>query len=307
MKNNLKQYQAIKTNLLKEWSEKDFERINKHILYMLKANLSHNTIIEHGHEEKTIDYTSENRLGDVFGLPYTSSGDFAGVWNTNTQTVAKYGKPLYFRGVAVAEDFKTVILFEDKQQQYYYFYDYDFITYQEQERRRQKAREWGELVKNSNIIKNKCIEILKPYEGKPYGEKTAQKIGEELRGVAVGLGLSSAWLDSSKYGQGLKVYGKNNKEKRFYFNFLNDENKITTPTDHKGEAVADVEEFDTVAEFEKAGEFVDKMKKKAGELLKLIEEFKTHATRANYYPKETQNTYSVDLENISRGRISWEG
>ena len=307
MKNNLKQYKTIKTNLLKEWSEKDFERINKHILYMLKTNFTHNITIEHGHDENTIDYTSEHRLGEVFGLPYTSGGDFAGVWNTNTQTVTKYGVRLYFRGVAVAEDLKTVLLFEDKQQQYYYFYDYDFITYQEQERRTQKAKEWGELVKNANIIKNKCIEILKPYEGKPYGEKTAQKLGEELRGVAVGLGLSSAWLDSSKYGQGLKVYGKNNKEKRFYFNFLNDENKITTPTDHKGEAVADVEEFNTVAEFEKAGEFVDKMKKKAGELLKLIEEFKTHASRANYYPKETQSTYSVDLENLSRGRISWEG
>lgn len=307
MKDNLKQYKTIKTNLLKEWSGQDFERINKNIFYMLKMNFNHNIIIEHGHEEKTTDYTSAHRFGEVFGLPYTSSGDFAAVWNTNTQTVARYGARLYFRGVAVSEDFKTVILFEDKKQQYYYFYDYDFITYQEQERRRQKAKEWGELVKNANIIKNKCIEILKPYEGKPYGEKTAQKIGEELRGVAVGLGCSSVWLDSSKYGQGLKVYGKNNKEQRFYFNFLNNENKITIPTDHKGEAVADVEEFDTVAEFEKAGEFVDKMKKKAGELLKLIEGFKEHARRANYYPKEIQNTYAADLESLARGRITWEG
>lgn len=307
MKDNLKQYKTIKTNLLKEWSGQDFERINKNIFYMLKMNFNHNIIIEHGHEEKTTDYTSAHRFGEVFGLPYTSSGDFAAVWNTNTQTVARYGARLYFRGVAVSEDFKTVILFEDKKQQYYYFYDYEFLAYQEQERRRQKAKEWGELVKNANIIKNKCIEILKPYEGKPYGEKTAQKIGEELRGVAVGLGCSSAWLDSSKCGQGLKVYGKNNKEQRFYFNFLNNENKITTPTDHKGEAVADVEEFDTVAEFEKAGEFVDKMKKKAGELLKLIEGFKEHARRANYYPKEIQNTYAADLESLARGRITWEG
>lgn len=42
--------------------------------------------------------------GAVFGLPYTSGGEYAAVWNVNTQaraTIAKTGEPAYFNGVAI--------------------------------------------------------------------------------------------------------------------------------------------------------------------------------------------------------------
>ena len=41
--------------------------------------------------------------GAVFGLPYTSSGDFAGIWNTNASAKAttKTGESAYFKGVAI--------------------------------------------------------------------------------------------------------------------------------------------------------------------------------------------------------------
>ena len=39
----------------------------------------------------------------------------------------------------------------------------------------------------------------------------------------------------------------------------------------------------------------------------MVEEFKKHASRASFYPKQTQDTYKIDLENLSRGRIDWEG
>lgn len=303
----LKQYQEIKSQLLKEWSEERFERITKHINYMLFANLRDFATIEHGHNEESLYYSYKEKMPDIFGLPYTSSGDFAAVWNTNTQTVTKYGERLYFRGVAVSVNNETVLIFHDVKENYYYFYEYDFIHYQEQESRRDKAKKWGEFIKASNTLKNKCIEILKPYAGKPYGEKTAQKIGDQLREIAGGLGLRSAWLDSSQYGQGLKIYGNNNQEKKFYFNFLDESNKITEPAEHNGQPPKDAEECDTLAEFDKAGGLVEKMKKKAGELLAIVEQFKKHASRANFYPKQTKDTYKIDLENLSIGRIDWEG
>lgn len=42
-------------------------------------------------------------VSDVFGLPYTSSGDFAAIWNTNASAKAttKTGEPAYFKGVAI--------------------------------------------------------------------------------------------------------------------------------------------------------------------------------------------------------------
>lgn len=41
--------------------------------------------------------------GAVFGLPYTSSGDYAGIWNTNASAKAttKTGEKAYFKGVAI--------------------------------------------------------------------------------------------------------------------------------------------------------------------------------------------------------------
>ena len=45
-------------------------------------------------------------VSDVFGLPYTSSGDFAAIWNTNAEArLKRTGKSasdgLFFRGVAI--------------------------------------------------------------------------------------------------------------------------------------------------------------------------------------------------------------
>lgn len=41
----------------------------------------------------------ERRAGDTFGLPYTSSGAYAAIWNTNTEARTKSG--LRFEGVAI--------------------------------------------------------------------------------------------------------------------------------------------------------------------------------------------------------------
>lgn len=46
---------------------------------------------------------NRGNAGAVFGLPYTSSGDFAGIWNTNASAKAttKTGDSAYFKGVAI--------------------------------------------------------------------------------------------------------------------------------------------------------------------------------------------------------------
>lgn len=303
--NKLKDYKIIKSPLLKEWDEQSFERIQKHIKSMLKTNFNHRIIIEHGFEEKTIDYINENYLEDVFGLPYTSSGDFAAIWNTNTQTVTKFGERLLFRGVAISESHQVVILFENKKEEFFYFYDYEFWQYQEDERIKTKAKEWGDFVKNANIIKNQALKVLKNYYSKPYGEKTADKIRQELKDFANNFNCQ-AWIDSSKYGQGLEI-SKNGMRQKFYFDFLNDENKIKEPTTHNGGEVKDIEEVDSLKEFIEAEKMIEKMQKTAKELLEQVEKFKNHSYKANFYPKETQSTYSINLESIAKGHITWEG
>lgn len=306
----LKDFETIKSPLLKEWgdNEKEFESITKHLYYILKTNINHNLVYEAGESVAPYDseyFLSAEKLENVFGLPYTSSGDFAAIWNTNTQARAKYGAPLYFRGVAYTENREGVLIFDQDQkntvEKTFYFYEYEFLQYQEQEKKKQAAKDWNEFLKASNKIKNKALEILKQYEGKPYGEKTRDKIHDELRSFAQTLG-ASAWLSGGEYCQGLEIK-KNTLEKKFYFTFIDDEHKIQQPTTHNGESVKDLETFDAVKEFEKAHTIAEKMKSKAQELLKLITEYNTHADRINQRPKATESTYSADLERISRGDL----
>ncbi len=306
----LKDFETMKSPLFKDWgNEKEFESITKHTYYVLKQNINHNLIYESGESLPSYDseyFLNAEKLEKLFGLPYTSSGDFAAIWNTNTQARAKYGEPLYFVGVAYAENRQAVLIFDQPQknaiEKTFYFYEYEFAQYQEQESKKQAAKDWGDFIKASNKIKNKALDILKQYEGKPYGEKTRDKIHDELRNFAQGFS-ASAWLSGSEYAQGLEIRKNGKLEKKFYFTFLDNNNKIQQPQTHNGESVKDLETFDSVKEFEKAHNIAQKMKVKAGELLKLINEYNTHADRINQRPKATESTYSADLERISRGDL----
>ncbi len=46
----------------------------------------------------------ETNFLDTFGFPYTSSGIFAGLWNTNTESVLKADNTLYFDGLTMSEN-----------------------------------------------------------------------------------------------------------------------------------------------------------------------------------------------------------
>ena len=307
----LKDFEKPKKQLLKEWkfeNEKDYNIKLSAIYHDLKLNINHNLSYEGG--ESLPQYGNEyslnkTQLEKLFGLPYTSSGDYAGIWNTNTQARTKHGELLNFRGVALDEDFDTVLIFDRPQknavEKVYYFHEYDFMKYQEQEQKREQAKQYGEFIKICNKVKNKALEILKQYEGKQHGEKTKRTIYEKLNEYAKTLG-ASAWLYKTDYTQELEIK-KNNNTKYFYFNFVDDYNTIITPTTNGGGCVQDLEEINANAEFEKAQNLLPKLQKKAGELLALITEYNTHARKINQTPKATESAYSIDLERLSRGEI----
>ena len=89
--------------LLTEWSDRDFTRFYHQAAAAARRLLPELEFI-HGRIENTVYNT--------FGLPYTSSGDFAAVWNTNTEARIK-NTPLYFEGVAINKDFAAVGVFTE--------------------------------------------------------------------------------------------------------------------------------------------------------------------------------------------------
>lgn len=83
-------------NLLTEWTGEymTFEPLQK---IATKAAQVVRGLVEFVHGKNV------GNVSDVFGLPYTSSGDFAAIWNTNASAKAttKTGEPAYFKGVAI--------------------------------------------------------------------------------------------------------------------------------------------------------------------------------------------------------------
>lgn len=86
--------------LLTDWE--NYETQKKTAIKGVKALLPCLEIITGGDKHQNIEY--------LFGLPYTSSSDFAALWNTNA--VARFcGCPLFFKGVALSVDNLPVAIF----------------------------------------------------------------------------------------------------------------------------------------------------------------------------------------------------
>ena len=58
-----------------------------------------------------IVYGSGHTVEDIFGLPYTSTSDFAAVWNCQATAHYKGNPQMAFDGVALREDRKFVAVF----------------------------------------------------------------------------------------------------------------------------------------------------------------------------------------------------
>lgn len=53
----------------------------------------------------------ESDLNNCFGLPYVSSGAYAGFWNTNTESYHVEDRLLNFDGIGMAENGKAIAFF----------------------------------------------------------------------------------------------------------------------------------------------------------------------------------------------------
>ena len=87
-------------NLLAEWDGGGHAMFEPFQKVATKAAQTVRRLVEFVHGK------NGGSVSDVFGLPYTSSGDFAAIWNTNTAArLRRTGKSaddgLFFRGVAI--------------------------------------------------------------------------------------------------------------------------------------------------------------------------------------------------------------
>lgn len=87
-------------NLLTEWDDDGHTMFEPFQKVATKAARTVRGLVEFVHGENV------GSVSDVFGLPYTSSGDFAAIWNTNTAArLRRTGKSandgLFFIGVAI--------------------------------------------------------------------------------------------------------------------------------------------------------------------------------------------------------------
>lgn len=86
---------------IKEWT--DFENQQKQVFSAFQKWEKFNLSITNG--------CNRGNIENKYGLPYTSSGAFAGVWNTNCESVYKWLPKFRFDGVAISEDNFIVALF----------------------------------------------------------------------------------------------------------------------------------------------------------------------------------------------------
>lgn len=93
--------------LLKEWGfGAEFEKRERIAERAAAAQIGKLKFI-HGRRERNAEQT--------FGLPYTSSGAFAAVWNCNAEAMkTRDGARLYFEGVAIDEAENAVLIWTER-------------------------------------------------------------------------------------------------------------------------------------------------------------------------------------------------
>lgn len=97
-------------NEIKEWT--DYENQYKVAVAAVKW-LDKNLRIIQGKRERNVELT--------YGLPYTSSGEYAAIWNTNVDARSNEDLDLQFKGMALDKDNSPVII--------WYMPDYDGWKY----------------------------------------------------------------------------------------------------------------------------------------------------------------------------------
>jgi hypothetical protein len=94
---------------IKDWSEKQQKKVNK-------------AICEHFAAQNFAKFWGKSfeQIENYFGLPYTSSGNYAGLWVCNVIEYYKGSAQYYYRAFAIAEDgYIYAILTNDEEQEIY--------------------------------------------------------------------------------------------------------------------------------------------------------------------------------------------
>lgn len=84
--------------LKKEW--KDVEQTTKELLNLFR-NWNHNLIIR-----------GRGSMESIFGFPYTSSSEYAAIWNCQGQAEYRWNKEWRFEALAVSENNDAIAVFE---------------------------------------------------------------------------------------------------------------------------------------------------------------------------------------------------
>ena len=95
----------MKCKFKSEWNDAELKMANKAFATWERQNLR----ITHGDRERNAE--------DTYGLPYTSSSSFAGIWNTNVEAVLKSDEQYRFVGVAITEDNQVAVLLETENEE----------------------------------------------------------------------------------------------------------------------------------------------------------------------------------------------
>ena len=87
--------------LKKEWN--DVEKTSKELMKLFNSWRISNLRITKGRG---------NTLEETFGFPYTSSSDYAAIWNCQAEAFCKWADEWRFEGLAVSENNDAIAIFE---------------------------------------------------------------------------------------------------------------------------------------------------------------------------------------------------
>ena len=92
-------------NKLKDWFpiENDVDATEKKVVKAFNRWYKANLTITHGEGKDVYE---------IFGLPYTSSSDYAGIWNCQAEAYLNSDPQWYFNGLAISEDRQILAVFD---------------------------------------------------------------------------------------------------------------------------------------------------------------------------------------------------
>ena len=278
-----------KLELLKDWGD-EFDTLKQ---CALRAVVSCKDFFIIG-GEFNLHTLCEWEVCDKFGLAYTDTSRCAALWCCGVEVFARYGEQMTLHGVAIDSHYKTVFIFTKPNGEEVEFLKWDFYEYQEHERKRHKAKMYALFTKKINKGERIILETLQTYEGKPYGEKTRQKIYDELNTkVIAATGLRVYY--STQYNC-FEFSGLDFK-RSIYAKILTSDNKITLD---ELKQLKPLEEFDGGEEFETVQKAAKILKEKAADLLPIIEFYNEHARKISQRNEDCENLYAVKLANIAK-------